>query len=81
MKNNEVATYAIDFYNDVGCYDEADRVSCRGLNDIDFDRVGFEEDLCSIDIDIILEESHYTFRRGDIETVNSSIIYLFGKEW
>lgn len=71
----------MDFYNDIGCYDEAKRVNEFGLADIDYDRVGFEEDLCATDIDIVLEESNYTFKRHSKEIVNNSQIYLFGEEW
>lgn len=81
MKDDEVVAFAIDFYNDVGCYGEADRVNELGLNEIDYDRVGFEEDSCATDIDVVLEEELYTFERKYNEIVNSSLIYLFGKEW
>ena len=81
MKNEEVMAYAIDFYNDIGCYGEAERVDELGLREIDYDRVGFEEDSCTTDIDIILEEEQYTFEREHGEIVHSSQIYLFGKEW
>lgn len=80
LKSNEVKEYAIEFYNDVGCYKELDRINYIGLHDIDYDRVGFEQDLCILDIDITLEELGYVFKRENNEIVNSSTMYLFDRE-
>ena len=81
MKSEDVATFAVDFYNDIGCYEEANRVEWQGLAEVDYDKVGFEEDSCTTDIDITLEEEKYTFVREGREIVNGSQIYLFGEEW
>lgn len=81
FKSEEVKEYAIEFYDDVGCYDEINRVEYLGLANIDYDRVGFEQDSCATDIDVVLEEAGYVFKRDDREIVNSSKIYLFSKEW
>lgn len=81
LKSNEIKEYTIDFYNDTGCFEELKRIESSGLSSIDYDRVGFEQDSCATDIDIVLEEAGYVFKRDNNELVNSSGIYLFGKEW
>lgn len=81
FKSNEVKEYAVDFYNDVGCFEEVKRIDSLGLTNIDYDRVGFEQDSCATDIDIVLEEAGYVFERENKEIVNNSEMYLFGREW
>lgn len=75
--NEDAIMFAIDMYKEDDSSSDIRRVFENGLSDSDYVAIGFDEDSCRHDIDVILETEGLTFYRNEKEIVNSPVMGLF----